>query len=169
MTIMDYMGRESEGISRRKETGLPERVIPDMVCSYNKFRITRNHPEIGAGQIIVKNPHLVKIGGLVTFDLTANIHLGDHVEISTGAMLFTHRHQWWHSRESRRDCQIVTAHDLLIKEDVFIGVNAIVLGIHSIGEGAVIGAGAVVTHDVPAFEIWAGNPARMIKIRGVVK
>ncbi|MFH1189227.1 MAG: acyltransferase [Candidatus Omnitrophota bacterium] len=46
---------------------------------------------------------------------------------------------------------------------VSIGSNATVLGGIRIGDGAVIGAGSVVTRGVPAGQIWAGNPARKIK------
>ena len=53
----------------------------------------------------------------------------------------------------------------VIDADVWIGANAIIKsGVH-IGCGAVIGAGSVVTHDVPPYEIWAGNPARKIRDR----
>jgi len=47
----------------------------------------------------------------------------------------------------------------------FVGVNAVVMPGVTIGEGTVIGAGAVVTKDVPAWEIWAGVPARKIGVR----
>jgi maltose O-acetyltransferase len=49
-----------------------------------------------------------------------------------------------------------------IGNHVWIGYRAIVLPGVSIGEGAVVGAGSVVTRDVPAFAIVAGNPARLI-------
>jgi len=49
-----------------------------------------------------------------------------------------------------------------IGDDVFIGARAIILKGVSIGEGAVIGAGSVVTSPVPAFKIAAGNPARIV-------
>lgn len=44
-----------------------------------------------------------------------------------------------------------------------IGSNATILCGVTIGEGAIIGAGSVVTHDVPAFTIVAGNPARVLR------
>jgi len=47
--------------------------------------------------------------------------------------------------------------------DVWIGANACVLRGVTIGEGAVVGAGSVVTHDIPPFVIAAGNPARVIR------
>ena len=52
-----------------------------------------------------------------------------------------------------------------IGADVWIGVNAIIKSGVTIGDGAVIGAGSVVTKDIPAYEIWAGNPAHKIRDR----
>lgn len=50
-----------------------------------------------------------------------------------------------------------------IADDVWIGANASVLRGVTIGEGAIVGAGAVVTHDIPPYTIAAGNPARVIR------
>jgi len=55
------------------------------------------------------------------------------------------------------------AENIEIEDDVFIGANSIILKGVSIGARSVIGAGAVVTKDVPKEEIWAGNPAKFIK------
>lgn len=52
-----------------------------------------------------------------------------------------------------------------IGHDVWIGRSAIVLPGVTIGDGAVVGAGAVVTKDVPPYAIVAGNPARLIRYR----
>lgn len=52
-----------------------------------------------------------------------------------------------------------------IGNDVWIGDRAIIKAGVRVGNGAVIGMGSVVTHDVGAYEVWAGNPARMIKRR----
>ena len=141
--------------------------MTETFADYTKFRITTNHREVGVGKLVCEHPETVSIGGLVTFDLTESIYLGDYVEISTGAQFFTHKHLWNHSRGLRRDIQAVVRYPLVIGRDVFIGVNAIVLGgVQLIGDGAVIGAGAVVTKPVPDFEVWAGNPARKIGMRG---
>ncbi|WP_420131827.1 chloramphenicol acetyltransferase [Rhodopseudomonas sp.] len=57
------------------------------------------------------------------------------------------------------------AYHVSIGHDVWIGHGAIVLPGRNIGTGAVIAAGAIVTRDVPAYTIVAGNPARVIKRR----
>lgn len=52
-----------------------------------------------------------------------------------------------------------------IGNDVWIGSNAIVMGGVKVGNGAVIGAGAIVTKDVPSYAIVVGNPAKIIRYR----
>jgi acetyltransferase-like isoleucine patch superfamily enzyme len=53
---------------------------------------------------------------------------------------------------------------LYIGHDVWIGANVIILpGCYKIGNGAIIGAGSIVTKDVPPYAIVAGNPSRLIK------
>jgi len=49
-----------------------------------------------------------------------------------------------------------------VGDGVFLGPNVVVMGPHTIGDGAVIAAGAVVTCDVPAGQTWAGVPAQRI-------
>jgi len=50
----------------------------------------------------------------------------------------------------------------VIENDVWIGIGAIVKAGVTIHNGAVVGMGSVVTHDVPAYEVWAGNPAHKL-------
>jgi acetyltransferase-like isoleucine patch superfamily enzyme len=56
--------------------------------------------------------------------------------------------------------------DINIEDDVWIGANVTILGGVNIGRGSIIGAGAVVTKNVPSMAIAAGVPARLIKWRG---
>ena len=52
-----------------------------------------------------------------------------------------------------------------IKDDVWIGARVTILPGITIGRGSIVGAGSVVTKDVPSFSIVAGNPARIIGSR----
>ena len=55
--------------------------------------------------------------------------------------------------------------DTVIGNDVWIGMDAVILPGISIGDGAIVGAKAVVTHDVAPYAIVAGNPAKTVKTR----
>lgn len=118
------------------------------------------HPKVRRGAITVAEENTPKISPNTFFDTTGDITIGEFVEISSGVQVITHKHHWNHSRGLRKEIQTVEAVDLEIGKDAFIGIDALLIGVREIGEGAVIGARAVVTNDVPAFEVWAGNPAR---------
>ncbi|WP_051227782.1 CatB-related O-acetyltransferase [Gillisia sp. JM1] len=59
----------------------------------------------------------------------------------------------------------ITKGDIIIEDDVWIGSNSVILSGIKIGRGAIIGAGSVVTKSINSYEIWAGNPAKKIKMR----
>ena len=59
----------------------------------------------------------------------------------------------------------VSGKNTLIKNDVWIGTRAIVLKGVTVNDGAVIGAGSIVTKDVPPYAVVAGVPAKVIKYR----
>lgn len=58
-----------------------------------------------------------------------------------------------------------TSGEVRIKKNAFIGTNTIITKPVTIGERSVIGAGSVVTKDIPNDEVWAGNPAKLIRKR----
>lgn len=62
------------------------------------------------------------------------------------------------SHVPRKDEYLAT----VVKRGASIGANATVVCGHTIGEYAFVGAGAVVTRDVPAYALWVGNPARRL-------
>jgi maltose O-acetyltransferase len=55
--------------------------------------------------------------------------------------------------------------DVIIHDHVFIFSNVLIMPGVVIGEGAIVLAGGVVTCDIPAYEVWGGNPAKKIKMR----
>ncbi len=69
-------------------------------------------------------------------------------------------------RRGKKDWSDVTVSPVVIGDKSWIGFGATILkGVH-IGEGAVVGAQSLVTRDVPAFTVVAGNPARIVKTLG---
>lgn len=92
-------------------------------------------------------------------DCRAGLVIGDSVSISHRVMLVTGGHDVQSPDFRQSDAPIC------IGNYVWIGAGAIVLKGVSIGDGAVVAAGAVVTHDVPAFSVVAGVPAKVIGSR----
>lgn len=66
---------------------------------------------------------------------------------------------------SYKRCPADERYEVVIGNDVWIGQGAMLLGGIEIGNGAIIGAGAVVTKDVPPYSIVAGVPARIVRYR----
>lgn len=52
---------------------------------------------------------------------------------------------------------------ITIEDHAFIGAHSIILKGVTIGKCSIVGAGSVVTHNIPEHEIWAGNPAKFIR------
>jgi len=103
--------------------------------------------QIGQGTII---------GDHVTLDGRDKLTIGNNVDIASEVMIFNGQHDI-HTPDFRPITKPVT-----IKDYVFIGPRAIILPGVTLGRGAVIAAGAVVTKDVPSKAIMAGVPAQPI-------
>lgn len=94
------------------------------------------------------------------------IEIGDNVKIGGGGKIYdTDFHSL--SPEDRldpqRDMQNKKKAAVKIGNNVLIGAGAIVLKGVEIGDNSVVGAGSVVTKNIPANQIWAGNPAKFIR------
>jgi acyl-[acyl carrier protein]--UDP-N-acetylglucosamine O-acyltransferase len=89
-----------------------------------------------------------------------------HTSVCDGALLLAHSHVG-HDALIGRDAEICTGAVIgghaEIQAGAKVGLNATVLPFRIVGRGAVVGAGAVVTKNVPAGEVWAGNPARKLE------
>lgn len=79
------------------------------------------------------------------------IHIDDESYVASGAIIFAHDYS--------RDIHVET----FIGKRCFIGANAIIMAGITIGDSVIVGAGAIVTKDVPSNCIIVGNPARVIQ------
>lgn len=107
----------------------------------------------------IECPQRTFIGENVVFDTNypEDIIIEKGARIALGCVLLTHF----------MDAQSGTYYrgQIRISEKAYIGCNTIICKPVTIGANAIIGAGSVVTKDIPAGEIWAGNPARFIRKR----
>lgn len=55
--------------------------------------------------------------------------------------------------------------EVKIEKDAFVGCNVIICNSVTIGEGSIVGAGSIVTKNIPPYQVWAGSPAKYIKDR----
>ena len=111
---------------------------------------------------------IIKVGqdvGMTGTTLVAAelIEIGERVQIGANATIVdTDFHPL--DPETRRKDFLAGKHaPVIIENDVFIGMNSIILKNVRIGRGSVIGAGSVVACDIPAGVIAAGNPAQVIR------
>ncbi|WP_375379490.1 acyltransferase [Hymenobacter volaticus] len=112
---------------------------------------------------------------------TDRVEIGNDVLLSWGCTILdnnAHSTNWYERKNdvldwkrgldenkigTYKDWSVVKTAPVIIKDKAWIGFNVIILKGVTIGEGAIVGAGSVVTKDVPDFAIVAGNPAKFIK------
>jgi len=126
------------------------------------------------------------LGG--TFISRSSITIGNNVTIAWGGTIYDHNSHSLNYLDRRKDIEnlmsdlkenrshvyskdwsVVKTKPIVIKDDAWIGMNVIILKGVTIGRGAVVGAGSVVTNDVPDWTVAAGNPARVVKELAVDK
>lgn len=124
---------------------------------------------------------LLRKGGVIINNPSDNIFIGEHVLfdtnhpelitiergvwITTGCVILSHFLDSKAGEEGARYKHRFRFGRVHIKENAFIGCNTVICNAVTIGKNAIVGAGSVVTKDIPENEVWAGNPARFIKKR----
>ena len=132
-------------------------------------RTTLIEVEMGDYSYVVNDAQIIytTIGKFCSIAAMTRINPGNHPMHRATQAHFTYRSSAYFDGE-QDDAAFFEwrrRHRVQIGHDVWIGHGAIVLPGRNIGTGAVIAAGAIVTKDVPAYTIVAGNPARAIKRR----
>ena len=101
----------------------------------------------------------------VNCKLQPGVSIGDNVMMGPECLLFTLNHRIGSTEIPINKQGNDGLQPIIIGNDVWIGARVIILPGVQISDGAVIGAGSVVTHDVDPYSIVAGNPAKLIRMR----
>jgi sugar O-acyltransferase (sialic acid O-acetyltransferase NeuD family) len=115
------------------------------------------HPSasVGAGSVI--GPGSVLLAGTV---LTADVTVGAHVAVMPHVVLT-------HDNQIADYCTIASGVRLggavVLDEGAYVGAGALIREGVKVGARSLVGMGSVVLHDVPSGEVWAGNPAHLIR------
>jgi len=125
-------------------------------CGDQPGNYAMGYLEIGEHSFIGCNTVLGAGGG---------IRIGSNVLIGQSVNMHAEKHIFDDPQRLIRE-QGVSYRGIVIEDDVWIGSRAVILDGVTVGHGAVIGAGAVVTRFVPAMTIVAGIPARVLRHRG---
>jgi len=95
-----------------------------------------------------------------------SVTVGERTLIGSGTVIWdTDFHPLDPSARRRHPTEGARTAPIHVGNDVFIGARAMILKGVTIGDGAVVGAGAVVTRDVPPYTVVAGNPGRLVADR----
>jgi acetyltransferase-like isoleucine patch superfamily enzyme len=114
----------------------------------------------GFAKIIIGNNCF--IGDEVLLDARGGVTLGDHVTLSNRVAVLTHINVGYPDHPLQKAYPMRES-AVVMKRGVYIGTGATILPGVAIGQSSVVGAGAVVTRDVPARTVVAGVPAKVIK------
>ena len=110
-------------------------------------------------------PWNVEMGSYVAIDDEVNLYSADKITIGTKVAISREAFICTASHDITKPNRPLETAPITICDGVWIGARAIILPGVTIGEGAVVAAGAVVTKDVEPWTVVAGNPAKFIKRR----
>lgn len=136
---------------RLARLGRDPRISPTVTFTHGEFIELGDHVHLGARSSLWAGP------------TRGRIVLGDHVLFGPEVFVITANYRF--NDGSPVTEQAMDEADVVIGTDVWVGAKAVILPGARIGDGAVIGAAAVVRGEVPSHAIMAGNPARVIGYR----
>lgn len=127
--------------------------------------------DYGHSKIVVMGNAELTIGNNVGISNTLihcykHITIGNYVNIGAGTIIYDtnfHSTSWQDRADRCIDIQKAKTAPIYIGDYVFIGARCIIGKGITIGDRSIVAAGSVVTRDIPAGEIWGGNPAKFIK------
>lgn len=122
--------------------------------------------EIGRGGSVIIGDHTHIQSHCNIKGFLGNTIIGKSVQIAPHCGFSPYEHGFDDADAHIRDQDIVSSGDIVLEDDVWLGLNVQVLDGVTIGKGTIVGAGAVVTKSLPPNTVAVGVPARVIRHRG---
>jgi acetyltransferase-like isoleucine patch superfamily enzyme len=141
-------------------------IVPFNTFSIGNYSVIEDYAIINnaVGDIVIGNHARIGLGNTII----GPVSIGDKVNLAQNIVISALNHNYEDVEKSIAD-QGINIQTVIIENDVWIGANSIILaGVH-IGKHVVIGAGSVVTKDIPPYSVALGNPARIVKQYDVEK
>lgn len=153
--FMHHRGKHSH-VCRRTRMD----VLPFNSFSLGNFSTIEDFATVnnGVGAVKIGDHSRVGIGNVIIGPVT----IGDHVILAQNIVMSGLNHNY-QDPEIPIHLQGETTAQINIEDECWIGANAVITAGVTIGKHSVVAAGAVVTKEVPAYSVVAGNPARIIK------
>ncbi len=156
--VNPFVHKRGKGSSIRWRTRMD--VLPFRKFNLGEYSTIEDFSTVnnGVGDVVIGNHTLVGMSNVIIGPVTMgnNVILAQHVVIS-GL-----NHQYTDASIPILRQAIITS-PVVIEDDCWIAANVVITAGVTIGKHTVIGAGSVVTKDIPPFCVAAGNPARVIK------
>jgi len=155
-------------------------------CFIDDYVTIYAHPKARGGVYLAENVHIyrwsmVELGegegslkvdrntyiqsGCIFNPFVGNIIIGADCMIAARCAFTPYQHGFADTTRPMREQPLTSKGDIIIEDDVWLGLNVAVMDGVRIGRGAIIGAGAVVTKDIPPYALAGGVPAQVIRYR----
>lgn len=135
------------------------------VFPFNGFKLGKNAiiedfsvVNNGVGDVSIGDDTIIGIGNVIIGPVT----VGNNVMFAQHVVLSGLNHGYEDIQHSPK-AQPVSRRQIIIADEVWIGANCVVLGGVTIGKHSIVGAGSVVTKNIPPYSVAVGNPAKVIR------
>ncbi|MEA4915959.1 acyltransferase [Proteiniphilum sp.] len=141
-------------------------IVPFNTFAMGNYSVIEDYAIINnaVGDIVIGSHTRIGLGNTVIGPIT----IGDKVNLAQNVIISGLNHHFENIDKAISE-QGVSTKPIVIEDDVWIGANSVVLAGIRIGKHVVIGAGSVITKDVPSYSVALGNPARIVKQYDVEK
>ncbi|MDR2918223.1 MAG: acyltransferase [Tannerella sp.] len=136
-------------------------IFPSHQFTLGNYSIVEDFATIAnaMGDIHIGNRSRIGLGNTII----GPVNIGNNVNLAQNVVVSGLNHNYSDVNRTIK-AQGVNTSLIVIRDDVWIGANSVVLAGVTIGKHVVVGAGSVVTRDIPDYSIALGNPARVIKV-----